>query len=251
MSRRGLKKSSWGFSLVLPILLLCPVLTALAEEKIVEVEKSAGSSEGASGETIKERYDNGRVKIQREVIQDDNDNYVNHGAWTMFDPRGRKIAEGRFQHGERQGLWTRWLFPGDSKMLTQNPYKEFPSPSFRKRSLKADGFRAPGLSSTRDSERSANGRIKTANATVPGLGSIPTGRNFAKRITKTEISSVRCGSGVTQDNCSAAKLSKKVVVLLHGSAITTNDAKSQKACISSPIVFLKPETTGGRLLCPK
>lgn len=31
-----------------------------------------------------------------------------HGDWTMFDAKGEKIAEGRYENGMKQGTWFFW-----------------------------------------------------------------------------------------------------------------------------------------------
>ena len=58
-------------------------------------------------ELIKERYPNGRVKIAREVTQDNHGNYINHGSWKMWDERGTLVAQGQYHEGQRTGLWNR------------------------------------------------------------------------------------------------------------------------------------------------
>jgi uncharacterized protein len=80
-------------------------------------------------ETIKERYPNGRVRIEREVTQDAAGNYNNHGKWKMWDDRGNGIAEGNFEHGKRTGTWVRWYRSvSEAKLLTQQPYQQFAGP---------------------------------------------------------------------------------------------------------------------------
>src|SRR5262245_39606084 len=36
-------------------------------------------------EVVKDRYTSGKVRVERCVILDSDKNYVNHGAWKMFD----------------------------------------------------------------------------------------------------------------------------------------------------------------------
>ena len=43
---------------------------------------------------VRERYPNGEVRVEREVLQDEDGNYVNHGAWKLFDSKGRLLAGG-------------------------------------------------------------------------------------------------------------------------------------------------------------
>ena len=58
-------------------------------------------------ETITERYPDGTTKISRQVTQDTDHNYVNHGAWTGWNQRGEKLSQGEFRLGRRHGRWTR------------------------------------------------------------------------------------------------------------------------------------------------
>ncbi|MCE9545737.1 MAG: hypothetical protein K8T25_09505 [Planctomycetia bacterium] len=98
-------------------------------EKTTETDATTTTDAGKpTVETIKERFPNGKVKIEREVIRDKDDNYVNHGAWKMWDEAGNVVAEGHFEFGHRQGAWTGWFMPNEVEMLTQMPYKQFQGP---------------------------------------------------------------------------------------------------------------------------
>ncbi len=79
-------------------------------------------------ELIRERYPNRSVKIERQVIQDAQDNFLNHGKWRMWDPVGNLIAEGKFYNGERDGTWVRWLRASDAKVLSTVPFRQFVGP---------------------------------------------------------------------------------------------------------------------------
>ena len=79
-------------------------------------------------ETIRERYPNRAVKIEREVIRDEDDNYVNHGSWRMWDTKGTLVAEGQYAQGERSGTWTGWFNASESNLLKQPPYNHFQGP---------------------------------------------------------------------------------------------------------------------------
>ena len=75
-----------------------------------------------------ERYDDGSVKVEREVTLDSEGNYVNHGPWRMWNQDGKLIAEGSFDHGQRSSIWTRWYDRNDSQVLTQTPFRSFKAP---------------------------------------------------------------------------------------------------------------------------
>lgn len=84
--------------------------------------------EPSGPETIQERFPNGAIKIERQVIQDSTGNYVNHGPWKQFDQRGNVIASGEYVHGERHGVWNRWYRSGEAELLSKAPYNDFPGP---------------------------------------------------------------------------------------------------------------------------
>lgn len=65
--------------------------------------------EALEPELITERYPNRAVKLQRQVVQDEDRNYVNHGTWTMMDEQGEVIAQGEYRQGKRHGHWMRVL----------------------------------------------------------------------------------------------------------------------------------------------
>lgn len=80
-------------------------------------------------EVIKERYPNGAIKIEREVTQDAGGNYLNHGAWKMWDQAGNLMAQGEYRYGNRTGTWIRWYRTvTDASMLSKAPYSQFGLP---------------------------------------------------------------------------------------------------------------------------
>lgn len=83
---------------------------------------------GAGQEIIRERYPDGAVKIERQVTRDAQKNYINHGPWTMWDEKQRKIGVGEFHEGQRHGTWTRWFAPGQVELLKAVPYSQFQGP---------------------------------------------------------------------------------------------------------------------------
>lgn len=77
---------------------------------------------------IRERYSSRALKIEREVVADDDVKYRNHGAWRMFDERGNVIAQGAYQNGERHGRWTRWLSRDEAELFSRAPFSYFDGP---------------------------------------------------------------------------------------------------------------------------
>lgn len=79
-------------------------------------------------ELIKERYAGGAVKIEREMVQDLDGNYMLHGAWRHFDEQGRLMIDGRNDHGQKVGLWRKFYRGTDAQLLGTSPYKDFTAP---------------------------------------------------------------------------------------------------------------------------
>mgnify|MGYP001058601010 FL=1 len=76
---------------------------------------------GRQTEIIRERYPDGKIRIERHVTQDENRNYLNHGPWTMWDRQGNIVAQGKYHFGRQDGQWVRRYFvPRDS--LLQQPW---------------------------------------------------------------------------------------------------------------------------------
>ncbi len=79
-------------------------------------------------EVIRERYPDGKIKIERQVTLDADGNYVNHGPWKLYSPGEIIVAEGQYDMGQRIGSWTRWLGRNDSPVFDQYPFKSFKPP---------------------------------------------------------------------------------------------------------------------------
>ena len=91
-------------------------------------EPADPSAEEAVVEVIKERYPNGTVKVEREITQDAEGNYVLHGAWRQFDEQGRLIIDGRHEHNLKIGLWRKFYRGSEAPLLATAPYKDFTAP---------------------------------------------------------------------------------------------------------------------------
>jgi antitoxin component YwqK of YwqJK toxin-antitoxin module len=89
---------------------------------------AAASVANAEPEVIRERYPNTAIKIERTVVLDSEENYINHGAWTFYNERGEMIAHGDYQHGKRHGPWQRSFAVGEGTMFASPQFKEFERP---------------------------------------------------------------------------------------------------------------------------
>jgi antitoxin component YwqK of YwqJK toxin-antitoxin module len=79
-------------------------------------------------ELVKERFPSGNVRIEREMSQDAEGNYIPHGVWRQYDEKGRLIVEGRYDHNRRVGLWRRFYRASEAPLMATDPYKDFTGP---------------------------------------------------------------------------------------------------------------------------
>jgi antitoxin component YwqK of YwqJK toxin-antitoxin module len=107
-------------------------------ENRCEVDESIAPDEPGA-EVIKERFPDGSVKIEREVTQDSQGNYLNHGSWKMWDARGNLIAQGQYQLGNRTGTWIRWYRnTAEAELLGKAPYQQFATPFISQATFRND-----------------------------------------------------------------------------------------------------------------
>jgi antitoxin component YwqK of YwqJK toxin-antitoxin module len=81
-------------------------------------------------EVVRDRYPDGKTKIERQVVLDLTGNYVNHGEWKHLNPKGGVIAQGHFEMGKRLGPWMNWHGPREAPVLNIYPFNKF-KPPFR------------------------------------------------------------------------------------------------------------------------
>jgi len=79
-------------------------------------------------ELVTERYPDGTVKIERQVTQDAEGNYVNHGSFTMFDRQGMILRSGQFRNGKQHGEWIRYFQAGEGTLFSGDLAGQFPGP---------------------------------------------------------------------------------------------------------------------------
>ena len=109
-----------------PASLPVPLLSEIAAADYAEVKAEPGVA--GEIELVRERYPDGKVRVERQVTLNAEGNYVNHGAWKMYSQAGDVVAEGQYNFGERNGMWTRWLGRNDAEMLNEFPYRDFKAP---------------------------------------------------------------------------------------------------------------------------
>ncbi len=109
-----------------PANLPSPMLSDISTTDYAEVTAEPGVN--GEVELVRERYPDGKVRVERQVTLNGEGNYVNHGSWKLYSPSGDVAAEGQFTFGERTGLWTRWNGRNDSPTFNEFPFNRFKAP---------------------------------------------------------------------------------------------------------------------------
>jgi uncharacterized protein len=100
-----------------------------AFEDVPDVRISAPiPAEAPETELVQERYPNGSLHIAREVTQDGQGNFINHGTWKEWSLQGELVGEGEYKRGVRHGVWRRVLNAKDSQLFGTAPYNQFRGP---------------------------------------------------------------------------------------------------------------------------
>jgi uncharacterized protein len=105
---------------------------AQAPEAATEENAPAEKPAEIVTELVKERFPNGAVKVEREVAQDREGNFLAHGVFRQFDERGALICEGKNEQGQAVGVWTRYYSATSAPLFGTTPYKEFNGPYISK-----------------------------------------------------------------------------------------------------------------------
>ncbi|MDX1930599.1 MAG: hypothetical protein SFV81_29010 [Pirellulaceae bacterium] len=79
-------------------------------------------------ETIRERFKDGKVHIERQVTLDGDQNYVNHGNFTEWSSKGDIVTSGSYEMGKRQGAWIKFYQSKDAALFGTQPYTRFKAP---------------------------------------------------------------------------------------------------------------------------
>lgn len=79
-------------------------------------------------ETVRERYPNGKIHIERQVALDDNSNFINHGTYQEFTVNGDLAVSGQYTQGKRSGTWIKVCPAAESPLFATYPYSKFAAP---------------------------------------------------------------------------------------------------------------------------
>ena len=137
-----------------------------SERSIIEDRAMKAEPTEAGSETIRERFKDGRVHIERHVALDSEGNYVNHGNYEEWSNNGDVVCTGSFNMGQRQGPWIRFHSQKDAKLFTTQPYVRF-KPPFQS-SVEFENGQMNGVWAITDADRRVVSQIQLTRGTRNG-----------------------------------------------------------------------------------
>jgi hypothetical protein len=134
---------------------------------------------------LEDKYDDGKIRIHREVRKMSDDTLVNHGAFIEYYPNGQKFVEGsttaRGPFGTTTARSARQL--RSSRVAPTGPGKSSArtAPCNRRRPTRITSATARGLPTTRTAKRRLpRNRMSTASARASAARTMPTASRSAK-----------------------------------------------------------------------
>ncbi len=114
------------------MVLRCPAILRLTGGWVVVFAigtvVAQASSAKPDAEQITERFPDGSIHIERQVVQDAQGNYVNHGAFTEYDPKGRILRSGEYSNGKLNGRWVQHFDAGQQSLFCGQIEKQYQGP---------------------------------------------------------------------------------------------------------------------------
>jgi antitoxin component YwqK of YwqJK toxin-antitoxin module len=101
---------------------------SLLDPETIESETADSQWGDESGEKVQQRYPNGKLHIERSIVEDEQGNFVNHGSYVEYDAKGEVIRSGSFASGKMDGQWKQVLGLESIRGLTDNVDPGFQAP---------------------------------------------------------------------------------------------------------------------------
>ena len=85
-------------------------------------------AEEQKSELVTERYPSRALKIERQMVLDDESNYVNHGLYKEYDSDGSLIRAGEYRMGKQEGRWIQYFKADEGCLFSGKLSSQFPGP---------------------------------------------------------------------------------------------------------------------------
>ncbi len=104
----------------------------------------------SDAELVRDRYPSGKPRVERRVTLDAEGNYINHGDYREFSDKGDLLVTGHYQHGQRSGVWAKFLTGTESQLLKTYPFSKLRPPFSSTVEFEADRMHGVWVISDRD-----------------------------------------------------------------------------------------------------
>lgn len=98
-----------------------------AAAKTVLTSAKVGEAAGEA-ELVQQRFTNGRVNVERWVVETADGDFVNHGTYVRYNEAGQVVVSGRYDMGMRSGDWSREISGKEVEGLTRQALQGFKAP---------------------------------------------------------------------------------------------------------------------------
>ena len=101
-------------------------------------------------EVVRDRYANGKLRVERRVTLDAEGNYVNHGEYRELSDKGELLVTGTYRNGQRTGVWAKFLSGTESPLFKSYPFNKLRPPFSSSVEFDADKMHGVWIISDRD-----------------------------------------------------------------------------------------------------
>jgi antitoxin component YwqK of YwqJK toxin-antitoxin module len=103
-------------------------IDGLLDNDLKAFDSQANPPSRGGTEIVRQRYPDGKIQVEREVVQDDVGNYQNHGWWKLYNKSGQVIGDGIFERGLMEGPWKRLHAAAEGGIFGGKPFDLFQGP---------------------------------------------------------------------------------------------------------------------------
>lgn len=91
-------------------------------------DKAKKSEDADKVEKVIDRYPDGKVHVERDMVLDGKGNYINQGSYKMFDTDGQVVREGDFFEDRQQGPWVRRFAKDEGHLFSPSTDDDYTGP---------------------------------------------------------------------------------------------------------------------------
>ncbi|MEM8734668.1 MAG: hypothetical protein AAGG44_10625 [Planctomycetota bacterium] len=103
-------------------------LGEIFEAETIDSAPATPAADPNTGELVRQRYPNGKVNVERYVVESSTGDFVNHGTYVRYNNQGQVVVSGTYKMGQREGDWSKQLGAEEAKNLAGTQMLGFKPP---------------------------------------------------------------------------------------------------------------------------